>query len=179
MRTFRLGDEQDEAIMRDREARGLPALADGERLVVPAQFMDSMQRDVGQHFAAKRARVTDATGDHGLGLQKPGFRIADGVQRDMNCYAQYDAEAEVAYKRGDDPQTGFGARDAVGQRVGDLCTIDGERGHLRMVDGKLTCVVDRSSDAMPVRDGLTHEQRMSRLYQLRDEELSNAWRNPV
>jgi len=28
-----------------------------------------------------------------------------------------------------------------------------------------------------VNDGLTHEQRMSRLYQLRDEELSQQWRS--
>jgi hypothetical protein len=97
-------------------------------------------------------RITDGSGSGGTAFKKPGYRITEGKPRDMTHYAAYDAEAQAAYKNvGADEQHG----PAVGQRAGD-----------------------RSSDTMPSRDGRSHQQIMDELYRRRDEELSNAWRDP-
>ena len=47
--------------------------------------MDAMQRDV-----ARSAPVTDAMGDTGLALRKPGFRVSDAFQRVLTIYDAYD-----------------------------------------------------------------------------------------
>jgi hypothetical protein len=70
--------------------------------------------------------------------------------------------------------TGAGEREFVGQREGDLCTLNGSRGRLRKDDnGKLVCVIERSEDArrdsMPVRD-------VAAEYAAYDSWIQNAWR---
>jgi len=160
-RTFRYGDEDDEQI-----------LGPGDRLVVPMALMDSMDQRTASIEEAKRStyragerlglhnrpdvRITDVAGDSGLALHRPGYRVADGIQRDMSVYAAYDAEAEAAYKN-----VGAGKREAQGQRVGDVCTVstgggrfgpEGARGHLKMINGELTCVADQQEDAASFKD---------------------------
>ncbi|MGA2311880.1 MAG: hypothetical protein ABSF87_05870 [Xanthobacteraceae bacterium] len=165
-------------------------LRSGDKLRVPMALMDESPTGRAAIEAAKRS--TYRAGER-LGLHKqqggnnmrdtrfadgsanrPGFRFADGKPRATDHYAQYDADLEAAFKRGDDV-VGFGERGTVGQRDGDLCTIDGRSGTLRTVDGKLKCVAndDSTSDAMSAKD---HQQRMAKLYQLRDAELREAWR---
>ena len=56
--------------------------------------------------------MTDGAGNAGLALRRPGYRIADGIQRDMSVYAAYDAEMASAYKN-----VGARDREALGQRV--------------------------------------------------------------
>ena len=99
------------------------SLKDGHALVVPLRMMDAMQKDVHEHFS--RAKVTDGAGNTGLALRRPGYRIADGIQRDMSVYAAYDAEAEAAYKN-----VGAGKREALGQCVDpqeDATSVTGDR----------------------------------------------------
>lgn len=50
--------------------------------------------------------------------------------------------------------TGFGSKGERGQSAGDMCTINGRDGRLRMVNGNLTCVPLRSQDAR-ITDGRT------------------------
>src|SRR5208283_384645 len=106
-------------------------LKDGHAIRVPVSMMDSRTTWIED---AKRStdaagvrlglhnrpdvRITDGAGDSGLALHRPGYRVADGIQRDMSVYAAYDAEAEAAYKNG-----GAGKREAQGQRVGDVCMV--------------------------------------------------------
>ena len=149
-KTYRRRDlDDDDDILRDGEVLHVPLhLMDGQ----PNPDLSPLQRDVGEHAvrnAARRARVTDGAGNAGLALHRPGYRIVDGIQRDMSVYAAYDAEAEAAYKN-----VGAGEREALGQRVGDVCRFDpeGARGHLKMINGELTCVADRQEDATSVKD---------------------------
>jgi len=164
-------------------------LRSGDKLRVPMALMDESPTGRAAIEAAKRS--TYRAGER-LGLHKqqggndmrdtrladaghrPGYRFGDGKPRATDHYAQYDADLEAAYKRGDNV-IGFGERGTVGQRESDLCTIDGRSGTLRSIDGKLKCVADDDStgDAMSAKD---HQQRMAKLYQLRDAELSEAWR---
>ena len=117
--------EDDDDILRDGEVLHVPLyLMDGQ----PNPDLSPLQRDVGEHAvpnAARRARVTDGAGNAGLALHRPGYRIVDGIQRDMSVYAAYDAEAEAAYKN-----VGAGKREALGQRVDpqeDATSVTGDR----------------------------------------------------
>jgi len=111
-KTYRRRDPDDDDILQDGEVLRVPLyLMDGQ----PNPDLSPLQRDVGEHAvrdAARRARVTDGAGNTGLALRRPGYRIADGIQRDMSVYAAYDAEAEAAYKN-----VGAGKREALGQCV--------------------------------------------------------------
>jgi hypothetical protein len=85
------------------------------------------------------------------GLLKDGHtfkvprRMLDGYQRKVARH--YSDES---------PVTGFGSGAFGGQREGDVCTIDGWPGHLKQVNGPLTCVADRQQDsaAFPRRPGV-------------------------
>lgn len=143
---------------------------DGGRVRVPLTMMDSVQRAV----TVAGAPVRDGQGGT-AGLHRPGVRLAVGdararktVVRDPRgrlletreeeefeaddaamdardaAYAAYDRRIAREYLNpGFDPSI-------TGQRAGDLCTINGTPGHLRMVNGALQCVPDRSADAAPV-----------------------------
>jgi hypothetical protein len=177
-RTFHLSDEDDAAILRDRERRGEPVLRSGESMRVSMMdsrtaWLDDAMRST--YAAGERLglhnkpslHITDGGGDSSDGLRRPGYRLADGIQRDMSIYAAYDAEAEVAYKN-----VGAGERGALGQRVGDVCRFgpEGVRGHLKMIDGELTCVADRQEDAASFKD------EREAAYAAKDEYYRNAWR---
>lgn len=57
-RTFQVGDATDEREMQRREARGLPILADGERLHVGIRFMDADSRTGDQRAAIEAAKAS-------------------------------------------------------------------------------------------------------------------------
>jgi hypothetical protein len=58
-----------------------------------------------------------------------------------------------------DALAGTGSHGPRGEQPGDLCTIDGREGTLRMVNGELQCVPLKSQDAKPqFTDGHTTDQ---------------------
>jgi len=140
-------------------------LKDGHALRVPLRMMDAMQKDAHEHFS--RAKVTDGAGDSDLGLHRPGFRISNTITRDRSVYAAYDAAAEVAYKN-----VGAGERETLGQRVCDVCRFgpEGARGHLKMINGELTCVADQQEDAASFKDD------RAAAYAAKDEYYRTAYR---
>jgi hypothetical protein len=121
-------------------------LRDGATFRVPVTMMDSMSCSV--------MRTYDGSGN------RPGYRFADDFglsnnqRKRQSAYALYDQQVSQAYLT----PTGFtvtgltGAGESGhlrGQQEGDTCTIDGNRGTLRTVNGKLVCVPDKSADAAP------------------------------
>jgi hypothetical protein len=146
---------------------GRKVLKDGRTLHVPMTRMsmmdglDEVQRAVARD--AEKHRVTDANGST-LGLHRPGFRVSDVFATDerRRIYDGYDAELRDAYKM---------TKEFVGQREGDLCTINGFPGHLhRDANGRLTCVPDVR------RDGMQDERQAA--YAEYTRTLENSWRNP-
>jgi len=148
---------------------------------------DALQRDLARS-ASLKFRVTAADGSTGLSLNKPGYRVSDiNLEAEKQCiYDAYEKAIGEAWRDGDGDRDkgphGFGETGMSGPRVGDACSVkrgggrfgdEGAPGHMRMVDGVLTCVADPVDDAKSVQD---HQQRMARLYQLHDQELSEAWR---
>ena len=143
--------------------------------------MDSLQREVRSHFGklgfddVRSTGVTDAFGDSGAGLRRPGYRIGPARQaarRAINdAYAQYESEQASAWMN--NPPTGFDSRGPRGAQPRDTCVIDGRAGHLREIDGKLVCIADNSilgeDHALNDRE-LAHAEH--RHY------LENAWRSP-
>jgi hypothetical protein len=55
-----------------------------------------------QKLPARRARVTDVSGDVGLSLQRPGFRIIDSASTDAKerAYQEYENELVNAWRPG-------------------------------------------------------------------------------
>jgi hypothetical protein len=154
VRTFQHADEDDTDLRK--------ILKDGERWHVPMFMMDSAQHDVFRQFA----RVSDGSGDSGIGLHRPGFRIADvssGAER-RRIYDGYDDAVQSEWKN---PLTGFGSGEFIGQRPGDICTIDGWPGHLKKINGELRCVPDRERDAAPTMDAFYAEY---------DRSVSEQWK---
>jgi len=142
-KTYRSQDDDD-------DARNI--LKDGERMRVPMYAMDALSRDVAQHFA----RVTDATGDGGLGLHRPGFRISSTITRDRSIYDAYNAEVASAYKN-----AGAVESEVCGQREGDSFTAKSDQGRDGSADSKL-------SDAMRDEREAAHQEYQNR--------IQNAWR---
>ncbi len=73
-------------------------LRDGQRLRVPMFAMDSAQRGASSHLP----RVHDGTGDSGLAMHRPGFRVTDAplsdeLQRAREDYLQ---DLTTAWRRG-------------------------------------------------------------------------------
>jgi hypothetical protein len=83
---------------RHREIYGDELLRDGQRLRVPMFTMDSIQRGVSPHFP----RVHDGTGDSGLAMHRPGFRVSDAPRSDELQRARdaYEYELTTAWRRG-------------------------------------------------------------------------------
>jgi hypothetical protein len=102
---------QDDEDANPFDERGV--LKDHRSYRVPMYAMDALSRDVAQHFA----RVTDATGDGGLGLHKPGLRISNTITRDRSIYDAYEVELQNSWK------TGAGEGEFTGAHEGDVCTV--------------------------------------------------------
>jgi hypothetical protein len=161
-------DEDDDAFERG-------VLKDGHKVRFSVSMMDSVQRDVAEHF--ERVRAKDAAAKRfglsdGLAFNKPGFRhVVDDAALDAveAAYAEIAARDENAW-RNPDPQgvTGSGSHGFRGAQTGDECTIDGQAGHMKMIGGELKCVPD-STDALDARE---------LAYRDCDEAAANAWRNP-
>ena len=94
------------------DERGI--LRDGHTFRV--RMLDSYQRDVARHFGrpTSPARVTDAAGESGLALCRPGWRLVaggspatvlarDAAHRDATAaYAEWERDATTAWKGDDD-----------------------------------------------------------------------------
>jgi hypothetical protein len=135
------------------DANGL--LKDGHRVRVPMTLMDSLQRELGDHFGpvrfgdGGRPLVTDGS-DNPLGLHRPGQRLLSGDTNTLadareEAYRLYDQADAEAYKR---PTGEF-----VGQREGDE---------------------DYAS-----RDALSVTDAREQAYRDYDEAAADAWRNPT
>ena len=82
----------------DRSGRRVKVLRDGAVARVRMHTRDSVQAAIA---ADRRARVTDATGDSGFGLHRPGARLlADSSAYDevQSAYVQMVADGELAWK---------------------------------------------------------------------------------
>jgi hypothetical protein len=156
-------DDDDESNVR-YHGDGRGPLRDGERLRTPLHLMDGVQREVARHAA----RITDAMGESGPALRRPGYRISDAFQRDWSVYDAYDEAVSCLWEN--NPPTGDGSSGPRGAQPGDSCTLDGKRGHLRMIDGELKCVVDASGN-----DSAMSDEREA-AYAAKDEYYRNAWR---
>jgi hypothetical protein len=145
------------------DERGI--LKDGRSYRVPLRMMDSMQRDVARHAA----RITDAMGESGAALRRPGYRLSDAFPRDWSVYDAYDEEISRMWEN--KPPTGAGSSAPRGAQPGNSCTLDGRAGRLRLINGELQCVPDgpgRGSDhAMTDREAADAEYRTR---------IENAWR---
>jgi hypothetical protein len=139
---------------------------DFEEIIMPDGSRSQVLKD--RHTMRVPMRMADSASR--ILLHRPGFAVADGASREakQSVYDAYDAELAGAYLN--TPTTGPGSREYVGQRAGDICTIDGKAGHLRFgPDGKLTCVPDQQRD---------HKMADAReeAYLAYEAELTNAWR---
>jgi hypothetical protein len=70
-------------------------LRDGQKLRVPMFAMDSMQSSESAHLS----RVHDGTGDSGLAMHRPGFRVTDASLSDalQRAYDAYERELTAAW----------------------------------------------------------------------------------
>lgn len=176
-RTFMIDDLDDEDDIRS-------ILQDGDHLRVPMRMMDSMSRSVATHFA----KVMDGNGKGGAALHKPGFHVLDdaaGAYSKQKAYETYDENIRRAYLdiQSDDQVTGFGSGELRGSQENDICTVRnadfpldfGSPGHMRMYNGKLTCVPDRprSKAANDTRD---HASVMAEEHSRYEQSLRDAWR---
>jgi hypothetical protein len=152
---------------------GNPIIQDNE--VLRVTFFDSRPAPTSFH---------DGKG-HAVG-NRPGFlfqhdgllsEAADAVRQSM--YETYDAEVSSAYLG--NPPTGAGSRGPIGQRAGDACDLNGERGHLEVdpQTGDFVCVVDANRNT----DGLTldqlrtdHENTMRLEYARHEDWLRSAYK---
>jgi hypothetical protein len=136
-------DDDDDDILQDGEVLHVPLyLMDGR----PNPDLDSLQRDVGRHYAS-----ADGAGNSGLSLHKPGFRVSSTITRDRSIYDAYDAAAEVAYKN-----LGAVESEVRGQRERDSCAVKSDQGRDGSTDSKL-------SDAMrDERENVGQVPRMRR-----------------
>jgi hypothetical protein len=145
---------------------------------------------------AKRSRdrsipLTDGRGAPHMVGHRPGFVIdASRAARDAKAkaYEAYEHDLANRWRTRDDDPNGAGSSGPIGQREGDLCTLNGFPGVLRPgPDGKLVCVVSRQNfagsngpdedepDAASdsIKDA---KQRLAELYRQRDLADANAWR---
>jgi hypothetical protein len=138
-----------------------------------------------------RFRMTDSRpatldlhdGRGGLVGHRPGFVVATDAALLNDAKAKAYDEVEAAMTSAwQNPLTGAGSHDLVGQREGDVCTINGWPGHMRCgQDGNLTCVPDHNQDAAGVVSKVTSDAgEASRIkdaaYSAYEHDLQNAWR---
>jgi hypothetical protein len=172
------------------DERGL--LRDGRRARVPLMMRDSdglsdLQRSVMadsmQRDAAKRFGLNDS-----LALHKPGQRFCtDEAARDAveQARREWIDEMTTAWQR---KPTEDLSGEFRGAQEGDVCTVreggidEGSPGHLRMVNGKLTCVPDkRSQDSGPPRSMSVDAAQVLRdaAYEESVRAELEAWKGPA
>jgi hypothetical protein len=148
-------------------------LKDGRSFRVPMFMADGTRA---------RPLITDASGNGGFALHRPGFRVSSSdAARDakQQAYESYTRDLENAWRA--PAMHDASTETAEGQVEGAACTVrnpsypddQGAPGHLRRVDGKLICVPDTKQNARA--DGFSTDAR-ERAYQERDAELRDAWR---
>jgi hypothetical protein len=83
---------------RYREINDDDLLQHGQRLRVSMFAMDSMQRGASAHLG----RVHDGTGDSGLAMHRPGFRVSDAPLSDelQRAHDAYERDLTTAWRRG-------------------------------------------------------------------------------
>jgi hypothetical protein len=88
----------------EREAFDGNALRDGYSLRIPHTMMDTMSREMADHFrpawdSFRRDRVTALDGST-LGLHRPGFRISDAYPAEARrrMYDEYDEYISNAWR---------------------------------------------------------------------------------
>jgi hypothetical protein len=110
---------------------GKRCLKDGARLRVKTSLMD--------HRTDDQAWITDANGNAGLFLHRPGWRclLSDdaGAAAKEAMYQQYDADLVSAYKQDAPPAGAYPLSAGEGQS----CTINGMTGTLVKEGGWLVC----------------------------------------
>jgi hypothetical protein len=172
-------EEEDDAL----DARGL--LRDGRSLRVPLFLKDGapnpeltpLQRAVAE-TQTRKPLVTDG-GTDPLAMHRPGFRVSTNPRERMaadaaltEAYEARELADREAWRSSDDYPLNDNARGTSrSQREGDSCSIDGQRGRLKMVNGALQCVADRQQDAQ-----LVDERELA--YLEYENWSANAWRNP-
>jgi hypothetical protein len=125
-------------------------LKDKNSFRVPMRMMDSKTNKLADGLVASGHR-------NGWRISKSSQTDAARAER-QRLYDEYDAAVESQF-------TGFGSTPSTrlrGDQPGDVCTIDGWPGHLRNVNGRLTCVADDKS--------ATDAPRRKRKTQYRDPE---------
>jgi hypothetical protein len=157
----RYDDEDDRFEWKD----GKKILRDGHAIRV--SLRDSMQDDIARHATVQSSLRDSANRPAG---SRPGFllsRDATGRQQIADAYDAYEKDLTTAWQH----ETGIGSPERfVGQRAGDLCTINGAAGHLKMVDGQLVC----AEDPKPKQDA-DFDARAAALAE-HEHWLTNAWR---
>jgi hypothetical protein len=151
-------DDDDDGVF---DANGL--LRDKRSFRVPMTAMDSLSRSVFEHYG----RMTDASGDGGIALNKPGYRISDDYRpsQRQKVYDDYENELQNAWRN---PPTGAGETEFRGAKPGDSCTINGAPGVLRKIESKLVCV--------PISKDAMHDAR-EQAYLDYQNRIENAWRD--
>jgi hypothetical protein len=172
---IRHDDDDDDDGPFDR--RGL--LKDGRSTRVPMLMRDSdtlseVQRSVItdglQRDAARRLGLAD-----GLDLHRPGPRFCtdeSALDAKTQAYLEDVKETQEAWRR----KPSGSVTEFVGARPGDVCTINGQLGHL---NHRLECVPDRSDkqDSMPRMMTADEAQRMRDEAWAADREATEAaWR---
>jgi hypothetical protein len=116
------------------DGRRARILRDGHAIVTKMHAMDS---DVERAIAATKQTTSDVN----LLRHRPGFRQADddNSAARRKIYADADVAASNAWRGGEDPH-GAGEHGQIGAREGDTCMINGRRGRLEMVNGRLICM---------------------------------------
>jgi hypothetical protein len=159
-------EEEEDDVLKDGQSIRVPLLLmDGS----PNPALDAIQQAVGKD-ATSKLLVDDGTSNR-LNLHRPGFRYstnpAERVAADAaldQAYAEVEQRDGNAWRHDDHPllaQPGA----ITGKKEGDSCSIDGKRGRLQLVGGKLQCV-PVNSDAQSVADA----------YAEYDSDMGNAWR---
>jgi hypothetical protein len=151
-----------------RRVKVLAAGVDGVR--VRAMVRDSAS--VAGQIARDRMQVTDASGDSGLGLHKPGARFAsDRAAYDAaeQAYLERVRDGESAWKQLDaSPPPGAYPYEA--HKEGTACTINGAPGVLQREGDHLICREQR-------RDSTFTSDAQADAYRERCERGEQAWRN--
>ena len=122
----------------NKDKKDEDVLADGARLRVPLQFMDSWHRPGYRQMTDGAKRVSGVAA-----LRDASYR--DYQNWATNAWRGHDEYASpIGANASDDPTTGFGSRGPRGSKEGDPCTRNGWPGNLvRGPDGQLFCQINR------------------------------------